>query len=67
MGTMPTPQIDDASPENVKKLERFANAIIEENQFMFDRICDTLVNNRDNNHLKKESWLKSLRKKYFQS
>ncbi len=44
---IPNPQIDDASPENMKKLEVFANALIEDNKHNFDQICHHLVRNRD--------------------
>lgn len=38
----PSAQIDDASPENLKKLHFFSEALIEENQKQFDQICDIL-------------------------
>ncbi|MDB2682749.1 patatin-like phospholipase family protein [Alphaproteobacteria bacterium] len=43
----PSTQIDDASPENLKKLEHFAMSIIEENQKDFDKICNILVRNHE--------------------
>lgn len=43
----PSLAIDDASPANIKRLENFANAIIEENQKKFDYICDILVKNKE--------------------
>lgn len=61
----PSTQIDDASPENLKRLEHFAHAIIEDNQFMFDQICHTLVKNRDRNTQKRASWVKSMQKRFF--
>lgn len=42
---MPNTQIDDASPENLKKLRFFAEEIMEENQKHFDRLCHLLVSN----------------------
>ena len=35
----PNPQIDDASPENLKALQRFFEEILEENQTKFDNLC----------------------------
>lgn len=43
----PSTQIDDASPENVKKLIHFADSIVEENQKKLDTLCDLLVAARD--------------------
>lgn len=43
----PSPQIDDASPENLKALQRFFEMILEENQQRFDDLCHILVNRRD--------------------
>ncbi len=43
---MPSPQIDDASPENLKKLENFAHEIMEENKKQLDRLCHLLVSHR---------------------
>lgn len=44
-GDWPGPQIDDGSPENVRRLLNFAEMIIEENQKKFDSVCDLLVRN----------------------
>ena len=41
----PSEAIDDASPDNIRRMKRFADAIIEENADSFDRICDILVRN----------------------
>ncbi len=65
MSSMPSPQIDDASPENLKKLEHFAYSIIEENQHIFDHICHLLVQNRDKGMRGKQNWLRTIRRKYF--
>lgn len=62
----PSIQIDDGSPENLKKLRHFAEAIMEENKKDFDHVCDILVRNRDKKEDKKkqeppiESWTKRL-------
>ncbi len=43
----PNTQIDDARPENLKKLQRFFEEMLEENKKQFDDICHILVQNRD--------------------
>lgn len=45
--TMPNAQIDDASPENLKRLRFFVEALVEDNKSHFDDICHILVSNRD--------------------
>ncbi len=40
----PNPQIDDASPENMRRLLRFAEEMVEENKKPFERLCHILVN-----------------------
>lgn len=57
----PSLAIDDASPANIKRLENFAQAIIEENQKQFDQVCDILVRNRD----RKSSDQKATKKGFF--
>ncbi len=44
---LPNLQIDDASPENLKNMRSFAQAILEENQSRFDDMCHLLVSHRD--------------------
>jgi len=44
---LPNQQIDDASPENLQRLENFSKAIIEENQSQFDNMCEILTRNYD--------------------
>lgn len=44
----PSTQIDDASPENLKGLEWFAEEIIAENKEQFDALCHLLVANYEN-------------------
>jgi patatin-like phospholipase/acyl hydrolase len=46
----PSYQIDDGSPENLKKLRYFAESIMEEHADHLDHVCDILVNNRDKKH-----------------
>ena len=43
----PSPDIDDGSPENLKKLRNFAETIMEDRASELDHVCDILVNNRD--------------------
>jgi len=43
----PSTQIDDASPDNLKKLEGFAGQIMEENAALLDAVCHLLVTRRD--------------------
>jgi hypothetical protein len=44
----PSDDIDDASPENLEKLRRFARVIIEDNITRLDELCDLLVQNYEN-------------------
>lgn len=41
--SMPNNQIDDASPENLKRLRFFFEAMLEENRKQFDTVCEVLV------------------------
>ncbi len=43
----PNTQIDDGSPENLKRLEGFFQAMLEENKKPFDQLCDLLVRNHE--------------------
>jgi predicted acylesterase/phospholipase RssA len=43
----PSIDIDDASPDNLAALSRFAEEMVEENKAKLDNICDILVRNRD--------------------
>ena len=44
---MPEEAIDDASSQNLKKLEHFAEQIMDENSEQLDRLCDLLVQNHN--------------------
>lgn len=57
---MPSPQIDDASPENLKRLEHFAHAMIEENQTSFDKVCHILASNRDRHQNMSQSFFQKI-------
>lgn len=43
----PSAQIDDASPENFRRLRIFTEELLEEHKSQFEEICHLLVNNRD--------------------
>lgn len=43
----PDDRIDNAEPENLKKLIVFSESLIEENRKKFDALCDILVKGRD--------------------
>lgn len=43
----PDDRIDNAEPENLKKLIAFSESLIEENRNKFDALCQMLVKNRD--------------------
>ncbi|MGZ9096980.1 MAG: patatin-like phospholipase family protein [Micavibrio sp.] len=43
----PSPQIDDASPETLKRLRFFVEAMMEEKKDRFDEVCHLLASNRD--------------------
>ena len=39
----PSPAIDDASPENLKRIENFARFLLKENEERLDRLCEILA------------------------
>lgn len=45
----PNTQIDDASPENLKRLYHFFEDTLEENKTQFDEMCNVLVRNHEAN------------------
>jgi predicted acylesterase/phospholipase RssA len=51
----PSGQIDDASPENLRKLKNFFEMTLEENRKNFETICHLLVNNRDSRQSSQEN------------
>lgn len=61
---LPSTQIDDATPENLKRLRDFAEAMMEEHKDRFDQLCHILVNRRDQRQEEQESMLRRTRK-YF--
>lgn len=63
--TNPSVQIDDGSPENLKKLRFFAESIMEDNPEHFDKVCDILVRNRDKKESKRTKEEKKKSKKFF--
>lgn len=46
----PSPQIDDASPENFRRLRVYVDELLEEYKDQFDDVCHLLVSNRDQRH-----------------
>lgn len=47
MDDYPSTNIDDASPENIRRLRNFYEMMLEENRKKFDQICQILVENYD--------------------
>ncbi len=64
-GTNPNSQIDDASPENLKRLRFFVEAMLEDNKSKFDDICHLLVNNRDQRQNENQEKNRKARRKQF--
>lgn len=60
----PSVQIDDGSPENLKKLRNFAESLMEDQAHQLDRVCNLLVSNRDKRKDKKDEDTKD-GKKFF--
>ncbi len=42
---LPSQEIDDASPENIKRMKKFTDDLLEENKEQFEALCDLLVKN----------------------
>lgn len=62
----PNPQIDDGSPENLRRLRFFVEALMEENKSRFDEVCHLLVSNRDRRQNDaREKTRKSRAKRFF--
>ncbi|MCB9988821.1 MAG: patatin-like phospholipase family protein [Rhodospirillales bacterium] len=62
----PSVQIDDASPENLKRLARFTDELLEEHKGKFEAVCHLLVNRRDRRQEEQQRTLKAqARKTYF--
>jgi predicted acylesterase/phospholipase RssA len=55
----PSTQIDDASPENLKRLQYFFEEMLEDNKQQFETVCDILVRNRDQKQKEKQEEKKS--------
>lgn len=47
MEDFPDPRIDDASPENLRRLKNFFEMMLEENRKKFTTICDILIKNHE--------------------
>ena len=61
----PSAQIDDASPENFRRLRMFAEELLEENKSRFEEVCHLLVNNRDQRQRENEEKNRKTRMKRF--
>ncbi|MBU6236095.1 MAG: patatin-like phospholipase family protein [Alphaproteobacteria bacterium] len=59
---LPSGDIDDATPENIERLGKFAALIIEENQKTFDSLCHLLVSNRDRKMKQQNDFMSTLRR-----
>lgn len=60
--SMPSVDIDDATPENMKRLARFSEILLEENKTMFDDACHLLVTNRDRKSGEENRFMKTLKR-----
>lgn len=58
----PTLQIDDATPENIINLKKFAACMIEEQAQDIDRLCNLLVHNYEQNAVEKTAQVKDKRR-----
>ena len=66
VGELPSTQIDDATPDNFRRLANFSQAIIEENAKQMDDVCHMLVQNyEDKQRLAKEDGVIGILKKSF--
>ncbi len=64
--SMPSQDIDDGSPENLKRLKLFAEQIIEDNQKALDHVCEILVKNYEKkNKIAKEDNTGDWKKRFF--
>jgi predicted acylesterase/phospholipase RssA len=66
-GGLPSQQIDDATPENLKRLKTFANTILEENMGQLDDVCQMLTLNYQAKIEEEKSLLNRLKKSFFVS
>jgi predicted acylesterase/phospholipase RssA len=62
---LPSVDIDDATPENMARMEKFAAIIIEENQKSFDTLCHLLVTNRDRKQLENYNFMSKLKRHVY--
>ena len=61
----PAEAIDDASPDNIRRIKSFADTIMEENAIHLDQVCDLLVRNYEQGtksakSSRRDSWLSML-------
>ncbi len=60
--SLPNTDIDDATPENMARLGRFAEVLIEENRKSFDDLCHLLVSNRDKKVDQQKDFMASIKR-----
>jgi len=65
--TAPSTQIDDASPETMKRLRFFVEAMMEEKKNRFDDLCHLLVSNRDRRMTESREKIQKARTRHFLS
>lgn len=63
--TAPNSQIDDASPQNLRNLNHFAESIIEENHDTFEAICHLLASRRDRKQAETRTSLAGRMRQYY--
>jgi hypothetical protein len=59
---LPSVDIDDATPDNMARLARFAEIVIEENKKQFDDLCHLLVSNRDRKEVQQKDFMSTLKR-----
>ncbi len=60
--SIPSLQIDDASPDNLRRLRNFSEALMEENAAQLDKICHILSIRRDQRQREEESLIGQTKK-----
>lgn len=58
----PSTQIDDATPENMERMARFSQIILEDNKDSFDQLCHLLVSNRDRIQVQQKDFMSTLKR-----
>lgn len=53
----PSTQLDDGSPQNMKRLKDFADSIVEDNRKQYEAVCDLLVKNYES----RKTWMETVK------